>query len=219
MNREAALFMNINAAKGLYDVMKTNFGPKGTIKMLVGGSGGTVSWRLLAAVLRRECVNQATVSRRHQNHKGRQRPTTRDADTEPYRCHDRTSGGGAGRHHRVRLVCYCGACWTLVLTLAEFQGRNNVFCAARRGAHEASRTVSCGGDAPSGDSRGGYSEEVLPQCSSPCIHASVSHLERYKTCCRASTLRRRHSLSSWTSLRRRWIQRTGRCCSVWPRPH
>ena len=40
MNRSAALFMNINAAKGLYDVMKTNFGPKGTIKMLVGGAGG-----------------------------------------------------------------------------------------------------------------------------------------------------------------------------------
>lgn len=41
MGRGAALFMNINAAKGLYDVMKSNLGPKGTIKMLVGGSGGT----------------------------------------------------------------------------------------------------------------------------------------------------------------------------------
>ncbi|CAL5228267.1 g11370 [Coccomyxa viridis] len=39
MGRGAALFMNINAAKGLYDVMKSNLGPKGTIKMLVGGSG------------------------------------------------------------------------------------------------------------------------------------------------------------------------------------
>jgi T-complex protein 1 subunit zeta len=39
MGRQAALFMNINAAKGLYDVMKTNLGPKGTIKMLVGGAG------------------------------------------------------------------------------------------------------------------------------------------------------------------------------------
>lgn len=28
------------AAKGLYDVMKSNLGPKGTIKMLVGGAGG-----------------------------------------------------------------------------------------------------------------------------------------------------------------------------------
>ena len=40
MGRSAALFMNIHAAKGLYDVMKTNLGPKGTIKMLVGGAGG-----------------------------------------------------------------------------------------------------------------------------------------------------------------------------------
>lgn len=39
MNRNAALFVNINAAKGLYDVMKSNLGPKGTIKMLVGGAG------------------------------------------------------------------------------------------------------------------------------------------------------------------------------------
>lgn len=40
MGKSAALFMNINAAKGLHEVMKTNLGPKGTIKMLVGGSGG-----------------------------------------------------------------------------------------------------------------------------------------------------------------------------------
>jgi len=39
MSKAAALFMNINAAKGLQDVMKTNLGPKGTIKMLVGGAG------------------------------------------------------------------------------------------------------------------------------------------------------------------------------------
>lgn len=39
LGKQAALFMNINAAKGLYDVMKTNLGPKGTIKMLVSGAG------------------------------------------------------------------------------------------------------------------------------------------------------------------------------------
>ncbi len=39
VGRAAALFMNINAAKGLHDVMKTNLGPKGTIKMLVDGAG------------------------------------------------------------------------------------------------------------------------------------------------------------------------------------
>ncbi|KAI5591548.1 hypothetical protein BDE02_04G087700 [Populus trichocarpa] len=39
LNKSAALHMNINAAKGLQDVLKSNLGPKGTIKMLVGGAG------------------------------------------------------------------------------------------------------------------------------------------------------------------------------------
>ncbi|ERL93050.1 hypothetical protein D910_10352 [Dendroctonus ponderosae] len=34
-----ALAINISAAKGIQDVMKTNLGPKGTMKMLVSGSG------------------------------------------------------------------------------------------------------------------------------------------------------------------------------------
>ena len=34
-----ALAMNINAAMGLQEVMKSNLGPKGTLKMLVGGAG------------------------------------------------------------------------------------------------------------------------------------------------------------------------------------
>jgi T-complex protein 1 subunit zeta len=37
--RGQALQMNINAALGLQDVLKTNLGPKGTIKMLVSGAG------------------------------------------------------------------------------------------------------------------------------------------------------------------------------------
>mmetsp|Transcript_26065 Transcript_26065/g.65820 ORF Transcript_26065/g.65820 Transcript_26065/m.65820 type:complete len:538 (-) Transcript_26065:81-1694(-) len=37
--RFVALAMNINAAKGLQEVLKTNLGPKGTLKMLVSGSG------------------------------------------------------------------------------------------------------------------------------------------------------------------------------------
>jgi len=37
--RGQALQVNINAALGLQDVLKTNLGPKGTIKMLVSGSG------------------------------------------------------------------------------------------------------------------------------------------------------------------------------------
>ncbi|XP_074279242.1 T-complex protein 1 subunit zeta 1 [Silene latifolia] len=39
LNKSEALRMNINAAKGLQDVLKSNLGPKGTIKMLVGGAG------------------------------------------------------------------------------------------------------------------------------------------------------------------------------------
>lgn len=35
----AALQLNINAAKGLQDVLRTNLGPKGTMKMLVSGAG------------------------------------------------------------------------------------------------------------------------------------------------------------------------------------
>ena len=35
LNKSAALHMNINAAKGLQDVLKSNLGPKGTIKMYV----------------------------------------------------------------------------------------------------------------------------------------------------------------------------------------
>merc|ERR1711865_122942 len=34
-----ALGVNLNAAKGLQEVMKTNLGPRGTLKMLVGGAG------------------------------------------------------------------------------------------------------------------------------------------------------------------------------------
>ncbi|WP_411023412.1 TCP-1/cpn60 chaperonin family protein, partial [Salmonella sp. s51228] len=34
-----ALLVNVTAAKGLLEVMKTNLGPKGTMKMLVSGAG------------------------------------------------------------------------------------------------------------------------------------------------------------------------------------
>jgi T-complex protein 1 subunit zeta len=39
LKKHAALNMNINAAKGLQEVLKSNIGPKGTLKMLVGGAG------------------------------------------------------------------------------------------------------------------------------------------------------------------------------------
>jgi T-complex protein 1 subunit zeta len=39
LKASAALAVNCNAAKGLQEVMKTNLGPRGTLKMLVGGAG------------------------------------------------------------------------------------------------------------------------------------------------------------------------------------
>ena len=39
VKKAQALQININAAKGLQEVLHTNLGPKGTIKMLVGGAG------------------------------------------------------------------------------------------------------------------------------------------------------------------------------------
>jgi T-complex protein 1 subunit zeta len=39
LRKYQALAMNINAAVGLQEIMKSNLGPKGTIKMLVGGAG------------------------------------------------------------------------------------------------------------------------------------------------------------------------------------
>ena len=37
--KSQALTMNINAAKGIQEVLKGSIGPKGTNKMLVGGAG------------------------------------------------------------------------------------------------------------------------------------------------------------------------------------
>merc|ERR1719238_919899 len=39
LKNAGAQMMNVNAARGLQDVLKSNLGPKGTLKMLVGGSG------------------------------------------------------------------------------------------------------------------------------------------------------------------------------------
>jgi T-complex protein 1 subunit zeta len=49
MGRQAALFMNINAAK-------TNLGPKGTIKMLVSGAGGASKHIFIVHVVVRAAV-------------------------------------------------------------------------------------------------------------------------------------------------------------------
>ena len=50
MGAKAALFMNINAAGGLMDVMRTNLGPRGTIKMLVSGAGDIKLTKVRAAL-------------------------------------------------------------------------------------------------------------------------------------------------------------------------
>ena len=39
MRKKQALMVNVNAAKGLQEVLHSNLGPKGTLKMLVGGAG------------------------------------------------------------------------------------------------------------------------------------------------------------------------------------
>lgn len=95
MGRNAALFMNINAAKGLQDVMKTNLGPKGTVKMLVGGAGDLK----LTKARRRRGLSSLLGSCDLQQERdrlassilsgaGRERPPARDADPEPHCRHD-----------------------------------------------------------------------------------------------------------------------------------
>ena len=39
MRKKQALMVNVNAAKSLQEVLHSNLGPKGTLKMLVGGAG------------------------------------------------------------------------------------------------------------------------------------------------------------------------------------
>jgi T-complex protein 1 subunit zeta len=39
VSKAAARAVNVAAAGGLQDVLKTNLGPRGTLKMLVGGAG------------------------------------------------------------------------------------------------------------------------------------------------------------------------------------
>ena len=56
MGTKAALFMNINAAGGLMDVMKTNLGPRGTIKMLVSGAGDIKLTKARFATRPRRCT-------------------------------------------------------------------------------------------------------------------------------------------------------------------
>ena len=47
--KQHALIFNINAAKGLQEVLRSNLGPKGTIKMCVGAPRGFLLPHLLQA--------------------------------------------------------------------------------------------------------------------------------------------------------------------------
>ena len=80
-----ALAMNINAAMGLQDVMKSNLGPKGTLKMYP---------HPLPQARRRRRTNQT--------HQGRQRPPPRNANPTPHRRHDRPLRHRTRRHRRRR---------------------------------------------------------------------------------------------------------------------
>ena len=64
MGAKAALFMNINAAGGLMDVMKTNLGPRGTIKMLVSGAGDIKLTKVRHRLARRACAGRRARARR-----------------------------------------------------------------------------------------------------------------------------------------------------------
>ncbi len=72
LKKVQALAMNINAAMGLQDIMKSNLGPKGTLKMY---------FQII--------LNQARRWRRpNQTNKGRKCSVARDADPAPHRLND-----------------------------------------------------------------------------------------------------------------------------------
>lgn len=94
--------MNINAAKGLHDVMKSNLGPKGTIKMLVSGAGGESSLARMHTVSNL-CPRCKAVKAginlfvgRYKVDEGRQRFVAGDANPKPDGCHDCTHCSGSG---------------------------------------------------------------------------------------------------------------------------
>jgi len=57
-----ALALNINAARGLHDVLRTNLGPKGTMKMLVSGSGDIKMTKDGMVLLREMQIQHPTAS-------------------------------------------------------------------------------------------------------------------------------------------------------------
>ena len=62
---QAALAVNISAARGLQDVLRTNLGPKGTMKMFVSGAGDiklTKDGNVLLHEMVRGCCPRSKVS-------------------------------------------------------------------------------------------------------------------------------------------------------------
>lgn len=101
MGSKAALHMNIHAAAGLQEVMKTNLGPRGTIKMLVSGAGDIKLTKARAIAFASAVVLPPSLFD-HPVLSGRQRAAAGDADSEPDGDYDRPHRGGAGRRHGVR---------------------------------------------------------------------------------------------------------------------
>ena len=68
------LAMNITAAKGLADVVKSNLGPRGTMKMLVSGAGlikVTKDGKVLLDEMQIQHPTRASYHRSHSNSAGR----------------------------------------------------------------------------------------------------------------------------------------------------
>jgi len=62
LNRVAALSVNVNGAEGLMEVMKSNLGPRGTCKMLVGGAGQIKLTKDGAVLLSEMAIQHPTAS-------------------------------------------------------------------------------------------------------------------------------------------------------------
>ena len=104
VKKGAAAMMNINAARGLQDVLSSNLGPKGTLKMLVSGAGDIKLTKDGHTLLCEMQIHHPTANPNpnpYPNPNPNPNPNpdpdqVRDADPEPDRQHDRA------RRHRSR---------------------------------------------------------------------------------------------------------------------
>ena len=89
--------------------MKTNLGPKGTVKMLVGGAGDLKLTKARVVLRnaprrRRGCSARISFYSGDRSRAGRERAAARDADPEPHSHYDCAHGSGTGRRLRARLA-------------------------------------------------------------------------------------------------------------------